>query len=232
METMHSNEMSLDANAAGIGKLFACGLCNVNFFERAPLLQHRREEHGQHVTEFRQVAQAHRRALKLFRLDFPDEIISVQEALFYANPHVLLELEKQSAQCSYYKASLNISVEFIKMDSSNEPEQSIVAQFRCNAMTVLFMRDMVEDLTNAYAHIDAGVLEFINRGSGWVVNDIICMNLEVAECRPIAGSCFNAHTISYNQKAGYVIDTDGVITRGLDEQGGTIRVNTPEQVCI
>lgn len=195
-------------------------------------MEHRTEIHGQHITQFREVASGHRRAVRLLRLDYPNEVNSVQHALVYSHPHVLGEVEKQAAECGYFKMTLILNVEFIKMNDANEPEQSIVVPFRCETITVMPMQDPADELTKAYAHVDAAAMEFVHRGSGWIVNDIMYMDFEVSKCRPLAGSCFSAHTISYTAKSGFVIDESGFLERGLDDEGGVVRVGIPPEVCI
>lgn len=210
LRSMHVNDTGMNgAGADRLGRLFACGICNVNFTSRDRMKRHRMEVHQRIVTEFRQVETAHRRAIKVLRLDYPDDVGDVTSALQYSHRHVCRELEKERARSGYFKFNLVLNVEFIKIDDENMVSQSTVVPFRSRITRVIPMNGLDRELTDAYQLMQDSAMSFVEKGSGWIVDQILHLDLELAACLDLAGKCYSSHTISWTKGNGFVSGKEG-----------------------
>lgn len=212
-ETTHANDLGLNEGNMSTAKMFACGICNISFPFRAQMKEHRRNAHERMTTDFREVQSAHRRAIQVLRLDYPrdENIVDAVSALRHSHETLCMEIERQKAICGLFKFSIVLTVEFIQIDEENLVSQSIVVPFRSKMIRVLPMADIDDDITEAYELIQNSIVSFVNRGSGWILDDIMHIDIEVAKCLDLAGSCFSSHTISWNAKCGYVLSNDGFV---------------------
>ena len=184
LETMHANDAGMNGGGLNrLGRLFTCGICNINLTSRAELKQHRQIAHERNVTEFREVETAHQRIIRVYRMDYPENIGDVTSAFKYSHSHVCAELERQSSYSSFFKFGLVLSVEFIKIDEENCVSQSTVVPFRSKVIQVLPMNNIDQELTEAYELIQNSVLSFVEKGSGWIVDEIMHLDMEVMELR-------------------------------------------------
>ena len=210
-ESMHANELDLNEGRNSVGKMFACGICYISFPFRAQMKEHRRIVHQQPTTHFQEVQTAHRRAIQVLRLSYPSDesIVDGVSALRYSHKTLCEEIERQRALCGLFKFCIVLSIEFIQINEENMISQSIVVPFRSKMIRVLPMKDIDDDLTDAYELIQNSIIGFVNKGSGWIVDDIMHIDIEVAKCLDLAGSCFSSHTISWSSRSGYVMANEG-----------------------
>ena len=171
--------------------------------------EHRSRVHERTMTEFRQVESAHRRAIRVLRLDYPEAVGDVTSALQYSHSHVCSELERESAKCGHFKFNLVLYVEFIKVDESNEVSQSVVVPFRSRVIRALPMNTLDQELTEAYDLIQESVASFVEKGSGWIVDEILHLDVEITKCLDLAGKCYSSHTISWTKTDGFVVGKEG-----------------------
>ena len=210
LETMHANQLGMGGGFGSPGRLFACGICQISFPSRAEMKQHRRDVHERVTTSFRCVDTAHKRAIKIYRMDYPKSIMDVSSALRHSHDQLCLRLEKERAETGgFFKFGLVLSVEFIQIDEENLVTQSIVVPFRSRVMRVMPMNELDQELTDAYELIQNSVLSFLDRGSGWIIDEILSLDIEATKCLDLAGRCYSSHTVSWSRGSGFVIDPVG-----------------------
>ena len=215
LRSAHINDVGMSgAGTNGLARLFACGICKINFVSRDRMKQHRQSVHEKVVTEFRQVEEAHRRAVRVLRLDYPEDICDVTSALQYSHPHVCRELERERARSGYFKFNLVLTIEFVKINEENVPSQSTVAPFRSRMTRVIPMNSLDAELTAAYQLIHESATSYLERGSGWIIDEILHLDLELAACLDLAGKCYSSHTISWRGNDGFVLASDGFLPGG------------------
>ena len=212
--SMHANELGLNEGTTSRGKMFACGICYISFPHRAQMKEHRMRAHRQSTTNFEEVQTAHRRAIQVVRLNYPQDegIVDAVSALRYSHKTLCGEIERQRAVCGMFKFCIVLMVEFIQIDEENKISQSITVPFRSRMIRVLPMADIDDDITDAYELIQNSILGFVSKGSGWILDDIMHLDMEVAKCLDLAGSCFSSHTISWSPSSGYVLASGGFET--------------------
>lgn len=171
--------------------------------------EHREIRHQAVSTAFIVSQTAHAKKRQILRLQFPSDIRCVQKALFYAYPNILTELKRLASIMKYYRATVVMNVEFIKLSPTNEIEQSIVIPFRAPMIRIGYRADFEKEIVESYLFIESSVLEFLHRGSGWIVSDLLFMDLEVGQCKPLAGGSCGAHSMRHFQRRGYILMPSG-----------------------
>ena len=170
---------------------------------------HREKVHERLTSEFRQVETAHRKAVKVLRLDYPDSVGDITSAFQYSHDYLCDELERESGLSGFFKFNLVLYVEFIKVDESNAVSQSVVVPFRSRMIRAMPMNPLDQELTDSYDLIQESASSFVEKGSGWIVDEILHLDLEVTKCLDLSGKCYSSHTISWHPSDGFVTGKDG-----------------------
>ncbi len=184
---------------------FACGLCPAYFSSAEQVRQHRAEVHRPHH-EFELVESAHRKQASVYRVFFPSNIRTLDETILHAYDKVAKLLETILTDCSYFKAGLILTLEMHKIDEDGEPTQIESFAFRSKTITVCRseMTNFHKQLALCGGDIERNVSEFLHQGSGWIVAGPLFMEVEVAECAPLAGGAMGCvlHMAKYGRCRG------------------------------
>ena len=150
------------------------------------------------------MASAHKRKIELLRLFFPQNFTTLDEGLIYSFPRLVQLMETLLAEKSYFKTNLNCSVEMVKYGEEGQIVTSEVFNFPCPSLTLSRDADPTtwrRDLSLCLEHVQSSVYEFLHRGSGWSVLGPRFLEVEVAECKTLAGSFSCAlHTVCFNKR--------------------------------
>ena len=110
-------------------------------------------------------------------LDIPNLFTEVYTALTVL---LLTELEK-----GQYKCSLILHLTFIKpFDREAYPH------FQSKPMVILTTEDIETFLKEAYAQLDKHVDKFTNDGSGWILDNVLSLSVNIAKYQPLKGSSY------------------------------------------
>ena len=110
-------------------------------------------------------------------LDIPNLFADVYTALTVL---LLTELEK-----GQYKCSLILHLTFIKpFDREAYPH------FQSKPMVILTTEDIETFLKEAYAQLDKHVDKFTNDGSGWILDNVLSLSVNIAKYQPLKGSSY------------------------------------------
>ena len=110
-------------------------------------------------------------------LDIPNLFTAVYTALTVL---LLTELEK-----GQYKCSLILHLTFIKpFDREAYPH------FQSKPMVILTTEDIETFLKEAYAQLDKHVDKFTNDGSGWILDNVLSLSVNIAKYQPLKGSSY------------------------------------------
>jgi len=182
---------------------FACGVCNLVFERRKMVLTHRRLAHENKVTAFEVKEHAHNLARQVLRQRIPERIKTVEEAFLFSYKSVTLELKRHLSLCKVFKYALILHVEMIKLDADGvSADESEVFPFRSTYKQISHSTHVKPTVYEHFAFIRESILEFLHRGSGWILSDILMMDMEVAKCRVLAGgSGCGLHQLSFKRQA-------------------------------
>ena len=110
-------------------------------------------------------------------MDIPNLFTEVYTALTVL---LLTELEK-----GQYKCSLILHLTFIKpFDREAYPH------FQSKPMVILTTEDIETFLKEAYAQLDKHVDKFTNDGSGWILDNVLSLSVNIAKYTPLKGASY------------------------------------------
>jgi hypothetical protein len=191
---------------------FPCGVCEQNFSSLAEARVHRKTHilpaTADVTQEFVTVQTAHRRRCGTMRYVFPEDIHFLEAAYLHLQPRLETLLRAKQAEHKMFKVSIVLNVEFAKISDQGELDTVIVAPFRSETFTILPLQELGPVIGDMVYMIDSTADEFIQRGSGWSLNDILFCDVEIAECKPLAGSC-QLHEAVYKRKQGLQFTSRG-----------------------
>jgi predicted Fe-S protein YdhL (DUF1289 family) len=206
MKRMHS----------GPPKLFGCGICTEAFETRDSLVKHREEEHVL-SNSFYLANSAHCKQTALYRLFFPSNVISIDEALLHAFEQTSLLIQTTLVFQRYIKVSIVMFVEMYKTGPDGEANRTESFPFRAEVFTVTLYSDFEKDLSRGLELIEHTVAEFIYQGSGWRVYGPHFLDVTVCECYPLeGGSQCGPHVASFQKGKGLTVDADQNISHSDD----------------
>ena len=129
-------------------------------------------------------------------MDIPSLFTAVYTALIAL---LLTELGKQQ-----YKCSLIVQLAFYK------PYRTITdwacPYFQSKPMAILKEEDIEPFLADAHAQLDKHVDKFTNNGSGWTLESVLSLSVNIAKYAPLKGS-------SYIELPKYLTDKKAIISR-------------------
>jgi len=186
----------LNAHTGG-GQTLFCGMCRVSFMSKTELVLHRNEKHSDRL-HFQEVSSSHNKACELLRLIFPDEIETLASCFKFSNIKTRNMLARKLAEKKFMKASLNLSLRFMKPDYRPadgdakvgfESSEVITLHVPSKMQSFMIMNDISANLMEMYDDIIKIVDDFATNGSGWILTDCIALDIEIYQCKPLAGSC-------------------------------------------
>lgn len=113
------------------------------------------------------------------------------------------ELNLRKAKQRNIKWYVNARVEMIR-DIEDEKKENAYPHFRSKSYISLENDDNDHNLNEAFQAINKALEEFINKGSNWILNKIICLEVHTVLYSPIAGS-------SYMELPKKIRNTHGVV---------------------
>ena len=101
----------------------------------------------------------------------------------------LVALMEEELNQHQYKASLVLNLELVK-NSPSGVLTTTEAYFRSNVMTILSAHVIELAAQKAFSEIQNRIDKWTNQGSGWTVNQIKGVYLEIAKYTPLKGSSY------------------------------------------
>ena len=192
-----------NAHSGAVALLYQCGLCSLSFRSEEHLKRHRRLAHRFSTASFRVKATAHKQACQVLSLYLPRRIKRVEAANAYAFPKIYAELRRRLLLDKSFKYAIILHVELIKLAEDGQTvEESAVFPFRSLYQRVSSQKQAIKSLYENCSFIEDAVVEFLHRGSGWIINDIMTMELEFARCYVLAGGGCGPHFFKRQLSAG------------------------------
>ena len=186
------------AEAATAKEVFKCGFCPLTFTSRAKALEHREDhilvliaELGGNENDFILKESAHNGAHETFRFHFKEEekVTFVPDALACVRSRLEKRLDEDIFQKKLFKFTLTLAVELHKIDAHGQPANHMIAYFKTGVIRVDQFTNLRDIIEVAEATILVRCDEFLHKGSGWSVTEVLFMDYAVAKFRALAGSC-------------------------------------------
>ena len=177
----------------------SCVFCGAVFNTIAALRVHRKNH--QPTTGFEVFASAHKKKCVIFRKSYESIMADLNSSFLNDKEDIYKLLRYELANRNSMKTSIVFYAEFTKFNGTNENGeeadrtryQVCIRSQSClltNEGDILNLMD--SSLQSAQNRID----DFIENGSGWRLDEIVCTNIEIGNCRPLNGSC-NLLSITY-----------------------------------
>ncbi len=182
---------------------FLCGFCPERFKNKNELLNHRFEhlqKAGKNHDGFNEVTSAHKRKCQLLRMFFPQSIQFLDAAQAYIKPRLAKLLHNKQVLHSFFKAAFTLQIEMVKITDQAEIESIIITPFRTQMFTIKRFDKIHDIIDEGMESIFTTIDEFLHRGSGWSLSEILNLDVEFADCKPLSGSC-GLHSVVYEKNA-------------------------------
>jgi hypothetical protein len=176
--------------------------------ENGPVLRsQRRALRGRRALGFRTVGSAHGQQLQRFRYIFPPRVHFMEAAFAHVMPRLakVLHLQLAANRGLNLKCTIVLNVEMVQINEEGEIEEEMEVPFR-GGMRIIHSKLEVTSAMQAWMDkIDMAFEEFLKRGSGWTLNDVNFLDLEVFRVAPLQGAC-HLHTVDYKKGHSRFID--------------------------
>ena len=199
------------------GFIFECGICPDMCHTLEEMRAHR-DLHRQHALlqaaedaigrregeeegEFVNISSAHDDKCSRYRYHFPAYVNSINEAAANVMPHIIKKTNQLRLDHKLFKVQLILNVEFVQINEEAIITHQLVVPFRSELFTVLPLGDFESQVREALFQISHAHDAFTSRGSGWTINEVCFMDLEVVECHPLSGGC-SLHETVFKRKVG------------------------------
>lgn len=139
---------------------------------------------------------AFRKTCISYRKTYKEKMETLVKVFFQDSVEMFDILNYELNQKKNIRASIIWHGEFLKpLDDSNNIQRYVVC-LRSQSQQLFNKRDIRNCLTNARKTAQNRIDDFIENGSGWVLDEILYSDIEIGGCPPLNGSC-NQVSIKY-----------------------------------
>ena len=170
---------------------YPCGFCQQSFLSANELDSHRTRAH-QSRNSFYERASALRRSCQVFRLDMPRRIVSVNGVIQYSTGQAVNFLEQKQIELNVFKVCLCLGAEYEKMgedQAEGELAERMLMNFRSKTQTIMPFNDTESTVARCLNEIESHSEQFSVNGSGWVLDRVLYLDIEIGQCYQLSGSC-------------------------------------------
>lgn len=118
-----------------------------------------------------------------------DEKYDLLQFLANVKGDVEMELDNQRKKHRNFKWYVNVRVEMIR-DLEGEQKEKAHPHFRSKNYISLPIESYDHNINESYQAVNRAMEEFINKGSNWILNKIICLEVYAIPYSPIIGSSY------------------------------------------
>lgn len=214
--------------------VFPCGFCFERFANKNDLQSHRinhMREAGKNHDGFNEVKSAHKRKCMLVRMMLPKSVQFLDATFAYIKPRLKKLLQRKQVEMSFFKAAFTLQIEMVKIGDEGKIETTIITPFRSEMFSIKKFDSVDEIINDGLNGIGCTIDEFLHRGSGWSLSEILNFDVEFAECRSLNGSC-GLHDIIYDKKSGLGFKTSGFEEKKHDENSSEMQQESIKNDCF
>jgi hypothetical protein len=170
---------------------------------------------------FRTVRSAHGGLVQRFRYIFPPRIHFMEAAFAHVMPRLaqFLRLMLAANRGMNIKGCVVMNVEMVKINEEAQIEEEMEVPFRGGMEVIRSPSDVIPSMQLWMDRIDVALEEFVKRGSGWTLNDVNYLDVEVYRVPPLQGAC-HLHTVDYKKGKTRFRDPPTTITVDASAAGG------------
>lgn len=185
---MHNNEEIV----------YECHYCEMSFDNVENLESHKTIH--QRSTSFKVTKSAFKKDCVIYRKIFKDTVKTIEQAYLKYSNELYNLLDNELLSKSYFKCTVTLVVEFIKLDPSDNIIEDSIQFYLVSGSLAISNREDIENLVHkSRANFHERADDFVNNGSGWILNDILYLDVQIGNCAPLTGNCSKL-TILYKRE--------------------------------
>lgn len=170
------------------GRVYDCAICGAIFNLPSELHEHIIQHEPDPEYRNLHAVETHGGSCRTYRKVYLPPIASIDLTLGRDHANINNVLTREAAEKKHAKCSIVLTAEFVKMDGE-DVENVINIPVRSKTFTFTVHQVYTVFIEQAQREISQTVEDFIQNGSQWVLNAVFRTDLEIARCRPLAGSC-------------------------------------------
>jgi hypothetical protein len=163
--------------------VFQCNLCGQVFNTRAAVQTHRRTHLP--TTGFTELRQAFGRSCVIYRKVYAQKTRTFEEAFLTDKTDIRKLIKYHLEVARFIKVSASYCIEFVKVDPAGDVYAVNEFFIRSEAHTCLNSRDIYHFSQKVKRIVQNRIDDFVNRGSGWIMDEVLYADLEVVRCRSL-----------------------------------------------
>jgi predicted RNA-binding Zn-ribbon protein involved in translation (DUF1610 family) len=168
------------------GAIYDCPLCGT-FFQDKDLLQHHIMQHPQDP-DYTIAEECFETSCRTFRKVYIPPLPSLELTLGQDYNALSNVLAHEAALKRFAKCSIVVTVEFVKTSLQGD-EKFVTVPIRATSFIITTQQVYTVHIEHAHQQINKTIDEFLNNGSGWILNAVFKTDLQMAKCTPLSGSC-------------------------------------------
>ena len=187
---------------SGTQQVYKCGMCSNTFFNKEDVLAHRKSEHALR-TKFRLVKTAHKKAVEVYRIDFPDTVQMIHECVAFVSVKLRTLLRFFLSENKHMRVIFTLAQRFAKAtDLAIDVEGDFFTNYFSSGthsfQFTMTYEELDERISSMLMKIEAHFDDFLQNGSGFVLTESLYFEVELLQCVPLNGSC-ELHTVKYDK---------------------------------
>jgi uncharacterized protein with PIN domain len=165
-----------------------CTLCGLVFNSVSNLKKHRNEHEP--TTGFVLLESAFRKTCTLYRKVYLEKMKTLEQSFANDLKDIKTLLEHELLKKRTIKASIIFHAEFLRpLDHDLSNLHPYVVCLRSSAKQLMSSKDISEFAQQARITAQERIDDFLSHGSGWMLDEIICTDIQIGACPPLNGSC-------------------------------------------
>ena len=171
-----------------IQPIYSCNFCGATFAGVRQLHKHRRAHAP--ITQFVPIASALKQNCVIFRKTYASGVDNLELPFTTDKADIHKLLRWQLEMKKSLKVSLVYHIEFMKDDGASENEPTVYELcIRKPADTITHEHEINKIIVACQDYCRQRVDDFIENGSGWVLNEVLATDIELGTCRALNGAC-------------------------------------------
>jgi len=169
-------------------QVHVCQICGEVFTNVKKLKEHRALHEP--TTGFYLLNSAFRKSCLLYRKIYSTKMKTLEQSFANDKKDMITLLQHEVTKKNSLKATIIYHAEFLKsLDDMELGETTYPVCIRTKATQLNNTDEILKFVRNSRLDAQERIDDFIEHGSGWVLDEIVCTDIQIGVCSPLNGSC-------------------------------------------